>query len=194
MGERPDINARMDSAQFRDFYYLKEELVAFCKGNGLPTSGGKRELTERIAHFLNTGEVAAAPRAVRHCAKHAAISGDAEIEADMVCSEAHREFFKREIGKGFSFNVEFQKWLKGNAGKTYNDAIEAYHAIKENKKKSDTKIDSQFEYNTYIRDFFADNKGLSLNDAIACWRYKKGMRGHNRYEKSDLAALDAKRM
>ena len=48
----------------------------------------------------------------------------------------------------------------------------------------------QFEYNTYIRDFFQDNQGRSLDEAITCWKYKKSMQGHNRYEKSELVVLD----
>ena len=94
------------------------------------------------------------------------------------------------IGSSFSFNVLFQKWLKNNTGKTYSEAIEAYYQILENKKKGKTKIDKQFEYNTYIRDFFADNKGRTLEDAIQCWKYKKSIPGHNRYEKSDLRVLN----
>ena len=94
------------------------------------------------------------------------------------------------IGSSFSFHVPFQKWLKNNTGKTYGEAIEAYYQILEDKKKRKTKIDKQFEYNTYIRDFFADNKGRSLEDAIQCWKYKKSIPGHNRYEKSDLRALN----
>lgn len=61
----------------------------------------------------------------------------------------------------------FQRWLKGNAGKTYKDAIAAYFQILEEKKNGKTKIDKQFEYNTYIRDFFDDNKGrLFINTSI----------------------------
>ena len=82
-----------------------------------------------------------------------------------------------------------EKWLKDNTGKTYREAIEAYYKILEDKKKGKTKIDKQFEYNTYIRDFFADNQGKSLEEAIKCWKYKKQLPGHNRYEKSDLMAL-----
>ena len=52
-----------------------------------------------------------------------------------------------------------------------------------------TEISGQFEYNTYIRDFFADNPGKSLHDAIVCRNYKKGLPGHHRYEQSDLRAL-----
>ena len=94
-----------------------------------------------------------------------------------------------EIGKSFSFNVLLQKGLKSNAGKTYGDAIDAYYEILQEKKKGRTKIDKQFEYNTYIRDFFEDNKDRSLSEAIICWKYKKSLRGHNRYERSDLNAL-----
>ena len=98
--------------------------------------------------------------------------------------------FKKSIGNSFSFNVAFQKWLKNNAGKSYKEAISAYYQILEDKKKGKTKIDSQFEYNTYIRDFYYDNQGKSLKEAINCWKYKKSLQGHNRYEKSDLVALN----
>ncbi|WP_420329330.1 DUF6434 domain-containing protein [Pseudobutyrivibrio ruminis] len=37
---------------------------------------------------------------------------------NIVCSEKHRAFFKEKIGKTFSFNVQFQKWLKANVGNT----------------------------------------------------------------------------
>ena len=57
MEQRPDLNTSLDSQTFRQFYYLKEELVDFCKQNHIPTSGGKIELTERIAYFLETGKI-----------------------------------------------------------------------------------------------------------------------------------------
>ena len=74
-------------------------------------------------------------------------------------------------------------------GKTYKEAIAAYYEILENKKKNKSSIDKQFEYNTYIRDFFAHNKGKTLEEAIKCWKYKKNLQGHNRYEESDLIVL-----
>ena len=49
------------------------------------------------------------------------------IEDDFVCSEHHRAFFKDRIGKKFTFNVVFQKWLKSNAGKTYEEANKNGH-------------------------------------------------------------------
>lgn len=194
MSERPKLNKEMDSEIFRDFYYLKEELVDFCRANNLPVSGNKMELTERIACFLATGEIVpASVKSVRN-ANVGEITENTVIESDIVCSQKHRAFFRGKIGKSFSFNVQFQKWLKSNAGRTYGDAVCAYYQIMEEKKKGKTTIDKQFEYNTYIRDFFSANSEKSLKEAIICWKYKKGLQGHNRYEQSDLAALQKREL
>lgn len=188
--ERPVLSNQLDSRTFRSFYYLKEELVSFCRENGLPTTGGKIDITNRIAHYLDTGEiVAASPIEAKKTTRRGIISEDDFIEPNFVCSELHRAFFKEKIGAQFTFNVAFQKWLKSNTGKTYADAISAYYQIIAEKKHEKAKIDKQFEYNTYIRDFFADNQGKTLEDAIKCWRYKKSLQGHNRYEASDLITL-----
>ena len=190
MSERPELSLNISVDTFKNYYFLKEELVDFCRQNGLQTSGSKQELTDRIAYFLETGKKKSASSKRIQAESIGEITENTLIEANIVCSEKHRAFFKERIGKAFSFNVAFQKWLKSNAGKTYADAIQAYYAILEEKKKSKTVIDKQFEYNTYIRDFFADNNGMSLDEAIICWKYKKSLKGHNRYEKTDLIALE----
>ncbi|MEI3111975.1 MAG: DUF6434 domain-containing protein [Oscillospiraceae bacterium] len=190
MSQRPELSWALDGTAFRSFYYLKRELADFCRENGLPTSGSKAELTDRIAYFLDTGSVLK-PTAERKTAVNSGtLTEDTVIEPNIVCSEKHRAFFSEKIGNSFSFNVPFQKWLKANAGKTYGDAIRAYYRILEEKKQVKAEIGRQFEYNTYIRDFFADNPGKSLHDAIVCWNYKKGLPGHHRYEQSDLCVLD----
>ena len=190
MTERPILNRNLDSNTFRDYYYLKEELMDFCRKNALPVSGGKIEIADRIAYFLDTGKVLPVPKTKKKAAVISDIEENTKIEPDFICSEKHRAFFKKHIGKGFSFNVAFQNWLKSNSGKTYREAIAAYDQILEDKKKGKTKIDKQFEFNTYIRDFFADNRGKSMEQAIQCWKYKKQLPGHNRYERADLAAIE----
>jgi hypothetical protein len=57
INERPKLNMELDSAVFRNFYYLKQELINFGRENRLPTLGSKIELADRIAHFLDTGNV-----------------------------------------------------------------------------------------------------------------------------------------
>ena len=122
MESRPEITINLDSRTLREYYYLKEELVVFCRENHLPASDGKQELTERIACFLDSGKVQqpVAKRKAIHKTTKSQITLESIIEEDFVCSETHRFFFKKEIGSSFSFNVLFQQWLKNNAG---NEAI-----------------------------------------------------------------------
>lgn len=190
MKERPELDKSMDSKTFRAYYWLKEELVQFCKRYSLPTSGSKAEISDRIACYLDTGMIVPVAAKRKSGIKIPRITEETEIESGLVCSEVHRAFFKEHIGPAFTFNVPFQKWLKANAGKTYKDAVDAYFQIIADKKRVKSEIDRQFEYNTYIRDFFADNKGMSLEDAIKCWNYKKRLPGSHRYERTDLAAIE----
>lgn len=190
MKERPELNKSMDSKTFRAYYWLKEELVQFCKRYSLPTSGSKAEISDRIACYLDTEVIVPVATKRKSGIKIPHITEETEIESGLVCSEVHRAFFKEHIGPAFTFNVPFQKWLKANPGKTYKDAVDAYFQIIADKKRVKSEIDRQFEYNTYIRDFFADNKGRSLEDAIKCWKYKKQSAGSHRYERTDFAAIE----
>lgn len=158
MSDRPDLQKDLDSKIFRSYYYLKEELTTFCRAEGLPVSGGKKELTERIASYLDGGEIIAEKPVARKKSGVGFITDDTPIEPILSVPRSIELFLEEKIGKGFSFNVAFQKWLKANTGKTYGQAVDAYYQIREEKKKGGTKIDSQFEYNTYIRDFFAENQ------------------------------------
>lgn len=187
---RPELDIHLDADIFLQYYYLKEELIAFCRKQGLSASGGKEEITERIAVFLKTGKKIPAVRKQRKKpVQRTAIRKEDLIEAEFVCTQTHRAFFEQELGSSFSFYVAFQQWLKANAGKTYAEALEAYETIQQKRTKETTVIDRQFEYNTYIRAFFAANKDYKFSDAIKCWKYKKQQKGSHLYEDADLIVL-----
>ena len=192
---RYKLTKDLTSSEFKEYYFLKEELKEFCRNEGLKISGSKTQLEERIIYYLDTGK--SLEESKNNSRTNSNISRDdtntQEITLDSIlgenfkCSEDKREFFEKEIGKGFKFKVKFQKWLKANPNKTYQDAINAYHELENSNEK--TVIDKQFQYNQYVRDFFKDNEDKTLNDAIKCWNYKKSIKGHNKYEKSDLCIL-----
>lgn len=190
MDERPNLDITLDSKTFKEYYYLKKELITFCQKYDLQTSGSKIELTARISNFLETGQKTSKSRSHTKTIMPSTITLDTPIEENFICSEKHRAFYQKEIGSTFTFNVLFQQWLKNNAGKTYKDSISAYYEIIKNKKTNKTEIAKQFEYNTYIRDFFSANKDKNLDQAIKCWKYKKSLKGHNKYEQSDLKVLE----
>lgn len=189
MEKRPELNKNTDAETFREFYYLKSELVDFCRKNGLHISGGKPELTERVYRFLKTGERTTSVLHRKNKKPIENLTTESIIEENFSYSEQRRAFYKEHIGSGFKFCVPFQRWLKNNAGKTYSDSIKAYNQIINNKNALPKVIDKQFEYNTYIRDFFKENKDKTLKQAICCWNYKKSLKGTNKYEASDLIAL-----
>lgn len=189
MTVRPKLTKDLDSKTFREYYYLKEELVEFCCINGIQSVGSKEDLADRIAEFLDTGKKTFKQYKKSYNTGYGGIELNHFIGENFVCSEVHREFYRKYIGNSFKFLVPFQRWLKSNPDKTYGDSIEAYYKILEEKKTGKSVIGRQFEYNTYIRDFFADNRGRSLEDAIKCWNYKKYLQGSHKYEKSDLEIL-----
>ena len=51
MTDRPPLHSNISAEDFQAFYWLKEELMGFCRGYGLPTSGSKQVLTKRIVSF-----------------------------------------------------------------------------------------------------------------------------------------------
>ena len=184
----PKLTRNLKPEEFKEYYFLKEELKDFCRSEGLKVGGSKEDLEKRIVHYLATGEELK-ERTVNQSSKEAVteISLDSKLGENFKCSEDKRAFFEKEIGRGFKFKVKFQKWLKANPEKTYRDAVAAYHEIQNSDEK--TEIGKQFQYNRYIRDFFKNNKDKSLDDAIKCWKYKKSIKGHNKYEDSDLEVL-----
>jgi len=56
MEKRPELNLSISPKDFQDFYWLKKELVNFCRKEGLKTTGSKIEIAERIENYLKTGK------------------------------------------------------------------------------------------------------------------------------------------
>lgn len=189
------ISSSITSKEFSERYWLKEELVQFCKDNNLSTSGSKDVISSRIInHLEHKPEQVIKPRSSSaHKAIISEISLTNIISESYANDELHREFFSKEIGPHFKFNVQFMNWMKEEKGKsTYQKAIEKWNELYELKKKGvKYQISSQFKYNQYTRDFFKDNPTLSRKDCITCWKYKKTQLGNHTYDKSDLKVLNS---
>ena len=193
---RPRLNKQISVKDFKEFYWLKEELVSFCRSEGLKSSGSKLQISKQITEYLRTGEKQnfSSSKAKYHSKfdwNNTTLSLETIITDNYKNTENVRTFFSAQIGKNFSFNVTFMKWFKINTGKTLEQAIVAWFEIQKEKKssKGKAKIAPQFEYNKYFRDYFADNPNGSRRIAIQLWNLKKNQRGPNNYEKSDLGLL-----
>ena len=191
--ERPALNKEISLPDFDEFYWLKQELIDFCKTVGISTSGGKIEIVNRIGHYLSTGEVVSGER--RKVENRSNFDWNKEklttqtvITSSYKNGENVRNFFTQEIGPHFSFNVIFMKWVKENVGKNLGAAIIEWKRINDLKKGKNyvSEIDPQFEYNRYMRAFLNDNPGFSSQDAMKHWKLKRQKRGTNEYKKNDL--------
>lgn len=192
---RPKLDKNITLEDFKDYYWLKEELVVFCRGLGINRTGGKLEISYRIEKYLETGEIVTQSSRQIITSKFdwnvSELDSGTLITDNYKCTEHVRGFFKQAIGDHFKFNVPFLKWLKANAGKTLGEAVEEWRDIAEQRKGSNyqTEIAPQFEYNTYIRDFMNDNPALTIRDARNCWNAKRYMPGLRKYTKEDVINL-----
>lgn len=190
--DRPDLDKNISLEDFKDYYWLKEELVIFCKQIGIDHTGGKIEISERIELFISTGCISGKGNNRIEKKKsdfdwnREPLSLSTIITDNYKNTQNVREFFSKEIGKNFSFNVNFMNWMKNNTGKTLKDAIIEWERINNLKKENKTEIAAQFEYNKYIRDFMTDNPDKTIKDAIKYWKLKRAERGSNMYKRSDL--------
>ncbi len=188
---RPNLTKDINVESFKNFYWLKEELQSFCRENGLSATGSKIEISDRIETFIQTGEIKKPIRKVKVNKKlepQVDLTLDTVITEDHRCSQHVRAFFKTVISK-FHFSTYIQEYFKNNVGKTYRDVVNAWYAEEERKKDPsyEKKIGPQFEYNQFIRDFFADpkNQGKSREEAIKAWNEIKKLSGSNKYEFSN---------
>ena len=189
---RPNLTKEISIHDFKDYYWLKEELQNFCRENGMSASGSKLEISERIETFLMTGEIKKPirkSRVINNEEPQSELSLDTVITENHRCSQGVRAFFKSVIQR-FHFSTYIQIYFKNNIGKTYRDVVDAWYEEEERKKDPSYKkiIAPQFEYNQFIRDFFADPKkqGRSREEAIEAWNTIKKLPGRNKYESSEV--------
>ena len=191
MDKRPVLNNKISVNDFKDFYWLKSELMNFCQEIGISSSGGKIEIANRITEYLETGKVTkkATTKKIKLPKATKPITEETIIGIEYRTYKEKKEFLKSKIGNQFHFTIHLLDYFKEETGtKTYGDLIKEWYKEVELKKDPNFKkeIAPQFEYNTYIRDFLKDNPSETKKIAIQYWNIKRKTRGHNKYEKLDL--------
>ena len=193
---RPNLEEITAASEFRRWYWLKEELVRYCRRVGISYRGGKAEIADRIAHYLSTGNVPS----IIHPKKTSTFDWAREVlTLDTIITDSYtngpnvRRLMKVHLGDHFRFTIGFMKWMKDNVGKTLGDAVEEWQRQHEQKQRGDvrTKIPVDNQYNRYLRDFFADNPNQDMATARRCWKLKRALPGPQRYEPSDLSLNDS---
>lgn len=170
---RPELSTELHADSFLSFYWLKAELLTFCRAHKLSTQGSKTDLADRIAMFLSSGkrESANRRRAVRASPMPATFSRDTPIGKGWRCTEALRAFFCQEVGAAFRFDQLMRDFIAAGEGKTLQQAIDAWHQPRQK-----TPVAPQFEYNRHMRAFFAQHPDATRQQALDDWRRVRSRR------------------
>ena len=183
MDERPVLTQYTSVTDFNRFYWLKQELLVFCRHHQLPVGGSKAELAERIRYYLLTGS-----QVVVDKDQSRPVARDSDALITLETPVVHyrndaktRAFFVAQVGRQFRFNHYLRAFAQQiNDGRmTYGDLVIGYRHSLENKK---TTIDPQFEYNQFQRDFHKHHPSKSQSACLAAWQRVKKAPGGNTYQ------------
>lgn len=179
---RPNLSKDTLSSEFESFYWEKKELIQFCKEHGIPSTGGKIDISKRISHFLNTGNIkktqkssfTSPPDSSKPITKNTPV---VHYKNDAVT----REFFQKEIGPKFGFNYYLRQFAKqqNNGSITYGDLVEGYKQSLLAKKPT---IDKQFQYNQFTRDYFASEPNPTREGCLQAWKKVRSIKGETTYK------------
>jgi hypothetical protein len=174
--KRPFLSASLTPQDFASWYWLKEELVVFCREHQISPSGSKLQLQSRITDYLSRKNPVKRPTPQRSKTQMpTTFTMDTIIGEGWRCNPSLGAFFKQNLGLGFHFNAATRDFIHHQPGKTLADAAICYQtSVRPVKKKPP--IPQQLEYNQHFRDFFRDNPGSSRQQAIDAWWIKRGKR------------------
>jgi len=114
LDERPVLDNNIKIKDFVEFYWLKVELIKFCRENGISSTGGKIEISNRIIEYLETGKISKTKtKKTKKLPKPTyPITKETIIGIEYRSYKEKTEFFQSVIGKLKGRNVEKINTLK----------------------------------------------------------------------------------
>ncbi len=168
MSTRPPLTAALPPEEFADHYWLKSELIGFCRQAGISAAGSKQQLNTRITALLAGSDVLEKPKARARGKMPSSFSRNTVIGEGWSCSNALRAFLSGELGKPFRFDQFMRDQIHNGAGKTLGEVISAWS---DNRLTGESRtIAPQFEYNRFVRELRSLAPGASHRDIVAAWK------------------------
>jgi SAP domain-containing new25/Domain of unknown function (DUF6434) len=173
--QRPELTANLSADEFARWYWLKEELLQFCRGQHLAVGGSKPALSERVAAHL-AGQNAPAPQTVRRTGEMpSTFALSTVIGVGWRCGPALGAFMRLHCGSGFRFNAAVRNFIHTQSGRNLAEAVQCYR-LSVARDAPVSEIIAQNEYNQHTRDFFAQNPNATRQQAVAAWHAKRALR------------------
>ena len=189
----PPLDNRLTAEVFRQHYYDKKTLMKFCRDMGIPASGLKNDLNDRIDTFLRDGTVLTVRPAKR--AKRSDSDEGLSLSQHVVNYKSDlitREFFQTHIPEFTGFSALVQKQIKQRLSKdesfTYADALDMHKtflkdkaAFKSQGQKAAVAHDS-CQYNQFLIDY-SNARAPKIHAATAAWMLVRNSAGAKTYQR-----------
>lgn len=185
--DRSILDANINPLHFKQFYWEKIELIAFCREHSISTQGAKFDLAKRIEEFLTSG------KKERPCVKKVGKGKwDSEKEpltrstivVNYKSDPVTRAFFQQEIGQHFHFKADVLTWIKTKLqafeALTYGDIINEWEKNEQLKLDPNYRraIPKQFQFNQFMKDWKDANAGPGVKEA---WELIRSLPGEPTY-------------
>ena len=116
--DRPELSRGMTASEFASWYWIKTELVAFCRILGVSARGSKPEVAARIlAELGGTQAPKATPRRPRGRMAES-FSLETTIGVGWSCNPRLGKFFQSECGRTFRFNAAVRMFIHTQVGQS----------------------------------------------------------------------------
>jgi SAP domain-containing new25/Domain of unknown function (DUF6434) len=169
---RPSLEPQIPVTEFRRWYWLKSELVTFCRQNCLGIAGSKPELAARIDAYLSGNAAPTVMQAKRNGLMPEKFTSNTIIGAGWRCSPALGAYFRGVCGAGFRFNAAIRMFIHEGQGKTLGEAASHYkRSVAPGAPRQP--IIAQNQYNQHTRDFFANHPNATRKNCLEAWHSKR---------------------
>lgn len=176
ISSRPRLSPTLSEEDFLAWYWLKAELIAFCRELGMPSGGDKATLSARVAARLGDRAPATVQPARQAAARNSApqcLTLETVVVSGYRLSEQLRAFFVQHEGPRFRFNQALRDFFRDPAGRTLADAIALYRNAA---LAPGQPIGRQFEYNRHMRAYFEAHPDASMQQARQAWWDRRSSR------------------
>ncbi|MEM8925488.1 MAG: DUF6434 domain-containing protein [Actinomycetota bacterium] len=172
---RPEPTAELSGAEFRRWYWLKTELVAFARLLGVASSGNKPELADRIAAHLDGAPPPDPPprRRTRSRALPEPLGADTVIPPRQAATQQLRRYFESEIGHRFHYDVFMRTFLAESDGRaTLGDAVAHWHATRDAERPE---TPASLEFVRFSRQWHQAHPGRTAEQCRAAWAVHRSL-------------------
>jgi hypothetical protein len=179
---RPALTGELTGAELLRWYWLKSELIQLARALGINASGGKLDLTARLAAALDSapagGPTDAGPRASTAPAAKSRrarlptarlagpLTSDTVIPPGQRSSQLLRAFFEEQLGTGFRFDASMREFI-ATGDRTLGEALQHW---RDTRQRRSGEIAPQFELNRFLRSWHAAHPDEGRAAALAAWR------------------------